>query len=390
MRWTIKNSLYLGFALLGVLVVVFASIAHLAHTDADATQQDILRTSRLLHTMEQLKVFSLEITLLQRAYVISGDVHSIARLPALREELDQSQKMVESAITGNAALHFRRYQTCVGLRRAFVNKVIKAVEDQKITAARALEATGEEDRLMNCIDAEIQAMQDQVVVRAQTQEAVNRNLQKRIALTELLTALLALALLTGMGIQLTAVTIAHTHLYANLVHRSAFDQLTDIPNRFHLEQRLRELLQNPSAGGSHFALIYIDLDHFKQINDNYGHAAGDLFLQHVVQRMKNQLRPEDMLARLGGDEFAALVLDIPDHAHAMEIIARLERAFERPFQIENRLIPGAASMGVALCPQDGVSFDTLLKAADTRMYAVKDSHHLRQSPEAFSQIPETE
>jgi diguanylate cyclase (GGDEF)-like protein len=209
----------------------------------------------------------------------------------------------------------------------------------------------------------------------QAQETANRNLQKRIARTELLTVLLALALLIGMGIKLTAVTIANTHLYTDLVHRSSFDQLTDIPNRHNLEQRLQALLECSAAGDSIFALIYIDLDHFKQVNDQYGHIVGDLFLQHAVRRMKNQLRPGDMLARLGGDEFAALIVNIPDRAHAMEIVTRLEQAFARPFNIQNRQIQGSASMGIALYPQDGRDIDALLNTADSEMYAVKDTHH---------------
>jgi diguanylate cyclase (GGDEF)-like protein len=174
-----------------------------------------------------------------------------------------------------------------------------------------------------------------------------------------------------MGSEVAAVTIKYRHVYADLVYRSEFDMLTDIPNRRQFEDRLRAVIEKASSDGSIFALIFIDLDGFKQINDRFGHHIGDLFLQHAAQRMKQQLRPGDLLARLGGDEFAILLASVPDREHTAEILQRLERRFDVPFSIENLQIQGAASMGAALYPEDGDTADALLQVSDTAMYAAK-------------------
>ena len=129
-----------------------------------------------------------------------------------------------------------------------------------------------------------------------------------------------------------------------------------------------------------FGLIYIDLDEFKLVNDRYGHRIGDLFLQEAALRMNRQLRPGDRLARLGGDEFAAVVPMVHGRADVEEIAARMERCFEEPFLLEGSSIPGSASVGIAVYPQDGMDRDSLLHVADTAMYAAKNQRRDRSVP----------
>jgi len=118
-------------------------------------------------------------------------------------------------------------------------------------------------------------------------------------------------------------------------------------------------------------LIYIDLDQFKQINDLYGHKIGDLYLQEVTLRMKCQLRTVDTLARIGGDEFVVLVPLVRNRAEVDEIAQRLERCFEKPFEVEDLALQGFASVGIAIYPEDGRTRDSLLHTADTAMYTFK-------------------
>ena len=179
----------------------------------------------------------------------------------------------------------------------------------------------------------------------------------------------------SMGAWLATLAIETRGLYSDLVHRSEFDLLTDIHNRFSLEKRLDTLLNDTDAGKHTFGLIYIDLDEFKQVNDRFGHRIGDLYLQAVAQRMKHQLRPGDLLARLGGDEFAALALAVRSRQDVAEIAARMERCFDEPFSLDGCTLRGAASVGYAVFPQDGITKDALLSAADAFMYETK---HLRR------------
>ena len=179
----------------------------------------------------------------------------------------------------------------------------------------------------------------------------------------------------SMSVALTALAVETRRVYSDLLHRSEFDLLTDIHNRFSLEKYLHEQIEEARRKAGIFGLVYIDLDKFKQINDIYGHQIGDLFLQEVALRMKHQLRGMDMLARLGGDEFAVLLPQVRNRARVEEIALRLEHCFNEPFVIEDHLLNGSASIGIALYPEDATTADSLLSAADAVMYAVKNAKH---------------
>ena len=174
------------------------------------------------------------------------------------------------------------------------------------------------------------------------------------------------------GARLATLAIETRRLYTDLRRRSEFDLLTDIPNRFAMERFINAQIEQADKSGGILGLIYIDLDKFKPINDTYGHHVGDLFLQAVARRMSRQLSGSDMLARLGGDEFAALVSPQNGRMNLDPVVARLKHCFDKPFRIEDHLIHGEASIGVALYPEDGATQDSLLSAADAAMYAVKN------------------
>jgi diguanylate cyclase (GGDEF)-like protein len=175
----------------------------------------------------------------------------------------------------------------------------------------------------------------------------------------------------SMAAGLAKLAIETHRLYSDLLHRSEFDLLTDLHNRFSLDKVLDSRIEIARLNAGIFGLIYIDLNEFKQVNDVYGHHAGDLYLQEVSHRMKRQLRSNDLLARLGGDEFAALVSVVPDRTGIEEIAERLERCFDEPFAVEGYVFHGSASVGIAVYPEDGTTRDSLLSAADAAMYVAK-------------------
>lgn len=190
----------------------------------------------------------------------------------------------------------------------------------------------------------------------------------------------------SLGAQLASVAIETRRVYADLLHRSEFDLLTDIHNRFSLEKHFEIYARQARETGSIFGLIYIDLDRFKQVNDLYGHRVGDAYLKNAATRMQRQLRAGDLLARLGGDEFAALVPEVRTRAEVEEIALRLERCFDDPFRVDGYVLQGAASIGIAIYPEDGATRDSLLNTADAGMYMAKYSK--RQLTEAPADLPD--
>ena len=156
-----------------------------------------------------------------------------------------------------------------------------------------------------------------------------------------------------------------------------FDALTGLPNRRMLLDRLDHGLAMAHRLGRVGALLFIDLDNFKQINDARGHSLGDALLAQVAQRLTQMLRPEDTVARLGGDEFVLLVSDIaPDiesaGRNALLLGEEVRAALEMPYTIDGHLYGSAASIGITLFPKQGEAIEDLLREADTAMYRAKD------------------
>ena len=163
--------------------------------------------------------------------------------------------------------------------------------------------------------------------------------------------------------------------YLERIQELAFtDPLTGLPNRRRLEEQLDLQMWEARASGDGLALLYVDLDHFKAVNDTLGHAAGDELLSSLADRMRGQLRRGDLIARLGGDEFlVALPRLDPDRAgeQAEGVAAKLRAALGEPTLLRGSRVAVTVSIGVSLYPTDGTSVDQLLHTADTRMYAAK-------------------
>jgi diguanylate cyclase (GGDEF)-like protein/PAS domain S-box-containing protein len=149
------------------------------------------------------------------------------------------------------------------------------------------------------------------------------------------------------------------------------DPLTGLPNRLLLLDRISHAIRRATRAGGHFALLFIDLDRFKNINDNLGHQTGDELLKAVADRIQNRLRAEDTLSRLGGDEFILLMEDIPNEQHAALLARDLLALLSQPHHISGHDIFLSASIGISLHPEDGGDAETLIKHADTAMYRAK-------------------
>jgi diguanylate cyclase (GGDEF)-like protein len=143
------------------------------------------------------------------------------------------------------------------------------------------------------------------------------------------------------------------------------------------EQRLAQALELSRRSGRDCALLFVDLDDFKSVNDARGHAAGDRVLQAVARTIVGAVRQADTVARLAGDEFTVLCENVDCEDAALQIAAKLERAFETPLQIDGQPLALGASIGVSLFPRDAQDTHTLLASADAAMYRVKQSRRRR-------------
>lgn len=152
-----------------------------------------------------------------------------------------------------------------------------------------------------------------------------------------------------------------------------YDQLTDLPNRTYLRLNIKKALQKAEANNTSLAILFMDLDHFKQVNDTLGHSIGDLLLQAVAQRLSGLLRDKDMLGRLGGDEFLLLLDGNIDKQAAGSVADKIIAALLQPFNLDGHQISIGVSVGIALYPIDGKDADELVKNADIAMYSAKEA-----------------
>jgi diguanylate cyclase (GGDEF)-like protein len=156
---------------------------------------------------------------------------------------------------------------------------------------------------------------------------------------------------------------------ARIEHLAHYDALTNLPNRSLFQRHAEGLLLETE--GRQFAILYIDIDEFKRINDTLGHLIGDEFLKGVAERLRQSVGPEDFIARLGGDEFAILQHGIESAEDVHALVARIYQALRTPFDCNGHQLSSDASIGIATAPRDGTDLFDLLKNADLAMYAAK-------------------
>lgn len=152
-----------------------------------------------------------------------------------------------------------------------------------------------------------------------------------------------------------------------------YDPLTGLPNRQLLDDRLRQTIRDADREDCQVAVLFIDIDYFKYVNDTFGHSAGDKLLKMVAEQLSNGLRTSDTIARLGGDEFAIVLPDIHHTDEVADMVRKIQKLLDLPFVIDDREIHVSVSIGITLYPLDEEGAEGLLKSADTAMYHAKES-----------------
>jgi len=177
--------------------------------------------------------------------------------------------------------------------------------------------------------------------------------------------------LLAAAARLAALAIEHSQLSERLVHQAQYDALTGLPNRLLFQDRLSQAMHNARRQGQRLAVMFIDLDGFKRVNDSLGHQAGDLLLTQVAARFRKVVRNSDTLARMGGDEFMVVLVNTRDTRASARVAQQLLQALKEPFEIAGQELVISASIGISFYPEDGQEQETLQRHADAAMYKAK-------------------
>lgn len=174
-----------------------------------------------------------------------------------------------------------------------------------------------------------------------------------------------------------AIAIDRAQLKADLLRAARYDELTGLPNRRLFNDRIQSVVARCVRNQTRLAVLYIDLDDFKQVNDSLGHANGDLLLQEVARRLQRCVRGTDTVARLGGDEFVVLLEDVHTPEDARGVADKIREAVSHPIDLDTCVLRTQASIGIAVYPEHGQEVERILQHADAAMYADKRNKSLQ-------------
>ncbi|MEQ1685049.1 MAG: GGDEF domain-containing protein [Burkholderiaceae bacterium] len=234
--------------------------------------------------------------------------------------------------------------------RLTVGELLSVLPEHRLPdAAQKIQAS-----VLECVNA-----LDQLHLTLRHEFARREQLEREVAETQ--------AVLARARDQLTATRADEQHAR----HLASHDSLTALPNRSCFHERLEHALADPELRRQGLALLYLDLDGFKAVNDEHGHDAGDEMLRIVAARLARSVRTDDMVSRVGGDEFACLLPDVPSREQLSHLACKMFDAVSAPMKIGLLKLTIHASIGIAICPGDGASAEALLKSADEAMYRAK-------------------
>jgi len=281
--------------------------------------------------------------------------------------LNARRKLESLELTHNEKVILSKIRVLTRDAQPYVQEVIELgmeINKDSITFDKTRELAISKQRLIAKQVKELVFLQEK-----QAKIALNEEQESYINARNLMLLLGALA--TALAILIAMFVIRHVTRQADLLeHQALHDELTGLANRLLFQDRLKKSILSGQRQASSFSIILIDLDQFKVVNDSLGHNVGDLLLQEIARRLKNNVRKMDTVARLGGDEFV-IILDSIDNEQVIKFAEKLVRVIAEPFLLARNEIEIGISMGISSYPEHGHDSITLVNRADMAMYEAK-------------------
>jgi len=376
MKITIDN---VALATLVFAVVAIGAVSLVATLSAEsliAENERALRAQRLVSSLEAIRFQSLAINVGQQNFAITGDEKNLSRYRASVAETESELNYLVANQDANEVLRakFSELKLAVTAVIAQEKELVEIRQRLGFAAAQSqIRARADEpefNRLHNLtyrMLVDVRISLDQIEAN---QVAFGQKVRRLILLLVLSTAVILLYLFAT----LKRLNREQRDAQVSMTYQATHDALTGLFNRpavtDFIESRLRD--ESTAALGG-FALMLLDLDGFKAVNDNLGHEAGDELLRQAATRMTLALRESDYLARLGGDEFLVVIPQVSDEQTAQRVALKLIEAIAAPYQLLNKAASVTLSIGISFFPKDGRDRITLMQHADSALYLAKHS-----------------
>lgn len=364
-----------GFMLTIALMLALTGIGVDHMRRAEARLKNIVEKNNVKTEMAQI--------MLQALRERSLSMHSIALLtdPFLKD--DESQRF---SAWGAAYVRAREVLARLAVsaeEKQVLAKITRLTSETQpeVEKVMAMALEGQDplifDHIRNVAMPKQRLISEQVEILIQRQQSQTEAAVKEAEISSL-HARNAMVLLGGLASALTVLIAVYvgkrvSKQAVTLEHQALHDELTDLPNRTLFLDRLEQAIKKAERAGSSFAIILMDLDRFKEVNDTLGHDVGDLLLKEVGRRLTSTVRDTDTVARLGGDEYVIIVDGLADE-YVERVAEKILIALERPFVLDGEGVDISASLGIARFPEHGKDAVTLTRLADVAMYAAKRDH----------------
>jgi diguanylate cyclase (GGDEF)-like protein len=374
-KWSITKVFIYGFALVSLIAMLLIWQIYRVTTTIMQTATSVSQGYELISSMKNLQLHLIDAETGERGYVITGDA---SYLPTYRDTLQKIQwdSDLIAALTTDNSPQKERYSTLqklIAYRLKTIQLIIETRKAGGIDAAHQLVSINEDKLEMDRIRAVLNQMEieenNQLDIRIRARDVAYQYFWWNFAA---LIAMMA-AGAAWQYLQVRRIMQLETQAKQRIRHMAEHDPLTDLPNRRQLQAKLDLALAFARRSGKMVAVMFIDLDGFKGVNDSLGHQIGDDLLKEVAQRLRQGTRSSDLVARLGGDEFVVVLseLDRPDDATLLA--TKLNEIIAKPISIAGKSIRISTSIGISIYPANGHSGEELLGKADDAVYQAKAS-----------------
>lgn len=372
-KWSITHIFTYGFAIASIAGALLIWSIYRVTTTIMSTATSVSQTYEVISSFKNLQQRLVDAETAERGFVITGTPDSLPAFSGALQKIQWESDLIAALVADNAGqmVRFTQLQKLIAYRLKTLQMIVDTRAAGGVDAAHQLVSIDEDNIEM----ARIHNVLTQMENEENTQ--LNVRLKARdVAYQEFWWSFFALIVTMSAStawqyLQVRRIMHLEAEAKRRIRHLAEHDPLTELPNRRQLQQKLDMAIAYAKRSGKRVAVMFIDLDGFKAVNDTLGHQAGDELLKVVAQRLRQATRSSDLVARLGGDEFVVVLSELDELADATRLAAKLNRLISMPIPVAGTQANISTSIGISLYPANGKSSAELMGKADDAVYQAK-------------------